>query len=82
MRTIRELLHLIRALSARYVGFIFVAAVFYPVGGPAEEVPMEKINSIVTKPELTGLSPNLWELKQAFNEAKGDVRMILLLSPG
>ena len=34
------------------------------------------------RPELTNLSPDAQELMQAFNEAKGHVRMILLLSPG
>ncbi len=64
--------------------FVFVAAVFYPVGYLAsfEEVQVEKTKGTIMKPELTGLSPNVRELKQAFNEAKGDVRMILLLSPG
>ncbi len=32
--------------------------------------------------ELMDLSSSVGELKQAFNEAKGDVRMLLLLSPG
>jgi hypothetical protein len=34
------------------------------------------------KPALTDLSPGGVELKRAFERADGDVRMLLLLSPG